>query len=138
MITYDDEIVSIEYIGQQECIDIEVSDDHLFYANGLLTKNSVGVAATADLIAIFGSGEDKAVYESELFYKIVKNRLGGRVGVVDKFYTDARNLKMYDSSEQDQWVDDAKISNDTRSMAEITTPDPIERNRGHRSGTRRR
>lgn len=96
-------------------------------------SESVGVAATADLIAIFGSGEDKAVYESELFYKIVKNRLGGRVGVVDKFYYDQRNLKMYDSTEQDQWVDDAKISNDTRKMAEIVTPDPIERSRGRRS-----
>ena len=99
-------------------------------------SESVGVAATADLIAIFGSGEDKAVYESELFYKIVKNRLGGRVGVVDKFYFDQRNLKMYDSSEQDMWMDDARTSNDTRKMAEIAA-DPVERNRGQRSPRRR-
>lgn len=99
-------------------------------------SESVGVAATADFVAIFGSGEDEAVYESELFYKIVKNRLGGRVGVIDKFYTDARSLKMYDSSELEQWIDDAKISNDTRKMAEIVVPDPIERSRGNRSRRR--
>jgi len=135
MIQYDDEIVSIEELGQQECMDIEVSNNHLFYANGILTKNSIGVAATADFVAIFGSGEDKAIYESELFYKIVKNRLGGRVGVVDKFYTDARNLKMYDSCEQEQWMNDAAISNDTRKMAEVVA-DPIARNRGQQSGAR--
>ena len=132
MIQYDDEIVSIEELGHQECMDIEVSNNHLFYANGILTKNSIGVAATADFVAIFGSGEDKAVYESELFYKIVKNRLGGRVGIVDKFYFDQRNLKMYDSSEVDQWMEDATISNDTRKMAEVQA-DPVQQSRGRRS-----
>ena len=95
-------------------------------------SESIGVAATADFVAIFGSGEDKAVYESELFYKIVKNRLGGRVGVVDKFFYDQRNLKMYDSSEVDQWFEDAAVSTDTRKMAEVTV-DPVERSRGRRS-----
>lgn len=95
-------------------------------------SESIGVAATADLVAIFGSGEDKAVYESELFYKIVKNRLGGRVGVVDKFFYDQRNLKMYDSSEVDQWFEDAAVSTDTRKMAEVQA-DPVQQSRGRRS-----
>lgn len=95
-------------------------------------SESVGVAATADFIAIFGSSENSAIYESELFYKIVKNRLGGRVGVVDKFYTDTRNLKMYDSSEEDLWLADAKISNDNRNLAEIIA-DPVVRNKGKKT-----
>lgn len=36
----DDEIVSIECIGEQETIDINVSGNKLFYANDLLTHNS--------------------------------------------------------------------------------------------------
>lgn len=34
------EIVSIEYIGMKDTIDIDVDGDHLFYANGILTHNS--------------------------------------------------------------------------------------------------
>lgn len=136
MIEYNDEIVEIVEMNEQECIDIEVSKDHLFYANNILTKNSSGVVATVDFMAIFGSDNDHAVYESELFYKIVKNRLGGRVGEVDKLYTDARSLKMYDSSEQDIWMEDAKISNDTRNMSEITVDPVVERNRGTKSKRR--
>jgi hypothetical protein len=37
---FDDEIISIEYIGEEDTIDIEVSGNHLFYANGILTHNS--------------------------------------------------------------------------------------------------
>lgn len=36
----DDEIVSIERIGEQKTIDINVSGNRLFYANGILTHNS--------------------------------------------------------------------------------------------------
>lgn len=35
-----DHIVSIEYIGEQETIDINVSGNKLFYANDILTHNS--------------------------------------------------------------------------------------------------
>lgn len=98
-------------------------------------SESVGVVATADLVAIFGSSEDNAVYQSELFWKMVKNRLGGRVGEVDRFYFDQRNLKMYDSSEQEIWMNDAQISNDSRNMVEVKS-DPVERNRGRKSRRR--
>jgi hypothetical protein len=36
----DDEIVEIEYLGEQDTIDINVSGNRLFYANGILTHNS--------------------------------------------------------------------------------------------------
>lgn len=90
---------------------------------------SIGVPATADFMCIFGTDEDKLVYENELHYKIVKNRLGGRVGEIDKFYYDARSLKMYDSSEESVWHDDARVSRDDRNPYE---PPPQERQRTRR------
>ncbi len=39
---FKDKIVSIECIGEMDTVDIEVSGDHLFYANDILTHNSMG------------------------------------------------------------------------------------------------
>jgi len=92
---------------------------------------SLGIAATSDLVVIFGDDEDKRVYESELFYKISKNRLGGRVGEINKFFYDSRSLKMYDSTpmETEMWKNDAEISGDDRNWSEISEPEPPRRNR---------
>ena len=43
MVKFYDEIVSIKKIDKRKMIDIEVSGDHLFYANDILTKNSMGL-----------------------------------------------------------------------------------------------
>lgn len=75
---------------------------------------SMGIPATADFMAVLGIDESQIVYESEVFYKITKSRIGGRVGEIEKFFLDKRSLKMYDSSEMDQWIDEATISGDTR------------------------
>jgi len=77
---------------------------------------SMGIPATADFIAIYGLNEDDLIYQNEVHYKIEKNRLGGRVGEVDKFYYDSRSLKMYDASEEDLWIEDATISRDSRNL----------------------
>lgn len=79
---------------------------------------SIGLAATADFLAIMGTDEDNMIYKNEIWYKIVKNRFGGRVGQFDKLYFDARTLKYYDSSEMDLWMNDARISNDSRQTFE--------------------
>jgi hypothetical protein len=115
-LSYNDEIVEIIELEEDECIDIEVSSDHLFYANGILTKNSMGIPATADFMMIMGKDEDAMVYKSEVYYKIVKNRLGGRCGTIDHFYWDTKSLKMYDSSEIDTWIEEAVISGDDREV----------------------
>lgn len=91
---------------------------------------SMGLPATCDFLSIYGLDEDKLIYESEVHYKIVKNRLGGRVGEIGKMYFDSRNLKMYDESEIDQWVEDANISGDERNMA--PEPQPQRRSRVRR------
>mgnify|MGYP003865840269 CR=1 FL=1 len=104
---------------EEDMIDIEVSDDHLFYANNILTNNSLGISATCDFMSILGIKRDLLVYNSELHGKIVKNRLGGRVGEIYKWYFDSRSLKIYDGeAELDKWIQDAAISKDKRELAD--------------------
>ena len=91
---------------------------------------SIGLPATADFMAIFGTDEDSLVYQNELHYKIVKNRLGGRVGEQDKLYYDSRSLKMYDGSEEDMWIQDANETGDDRDSYE--PPEQPQRGRGRR------
>jgi len=75
---------------------------------------AIAIAQDADFVGILGHDPDKLNYESELHYKIVKNRLGGRVGTIGKLYMDTRNLRLYDECEFDQWIEDAKVSGDDR------------------------
>ena len=77
---------------------------------------SMGIPATADFMSIMGVDEDAWVYEHELHNKIVKNRFG-RPGIVWKCYYDERTLKMYDESEIDLWLDEARIFNEERPLA---------------------
>ena len=79
---------------------------------------SIGIAQDSDFVGILGHDPDKLNYQSEIHYKIVKNRLGGRVGTVGKLFLDTRNLKLYDETEFDQWIQGAKISGDERKPAE--------------------
>lgn len=83
----------------------------------LRTLLKIMLPATADFVSIFGSDDESIVYKSEMGYKIVKNRLGGRVGEINKFYFDTRTLKLYDTVELDVWLDDAILSNDDRELA---------------------
>lgn len=75
---------------------------------------SMGLPATCDFMSIIGVDESALIYESELHNKIVKNRLGGRVGEIWKCYYDSRTLKMYDESEMDNWIADAQLTGDNR------------------------
>ena len=77
---------------------------------------SSGVPATADFMLFLGDDEDLFTYENEIHWKIIKNRIGGRVGDIKKFYIDARSLKMYCETEYDNWIDDVKFSNDSREI----------------------
>jgi len=78
---------------------------------------------------IYGSDEENMVYESEIFYKICKNRFGGRVGEISKFYCDTRSLKLYDSTELDLWHEEAGISGDERNLAPVIEAPPATRRR---------
>ena len=89
---FDDEIIDIEYIGIQESIDINVSGNHMYYANGILTHNSatgnteadnsnvsdsMGSVMTADfLLFLLQTPEMKE--NKEIIFKVTKNRYTGR------------------------------------------------------------
>jgi len=91
---------------------------------------SLGLPATADFMAIMGVDDDSLVYESELHGKIVKNRLGGRVGERFTMYYDSRTLKMWDESELNDWILAGEKSGDERNLFEP-------RNNGGRNNNRR-
>ena len=79
-IDYNDEIVSIEFVGDRETVDITVTGDSLFFCNGILTKNSIGLAATADLIAsLWQSDEDREI--GVISIGMQKNRFGPNYGI---------------------------------------------------------
>ena len=72
-IIYNDEIDSIEEIGDAETIDISVSGDNLFYCQNVLTKNSFGLPATADLMFALISTEELDRL-NQIMVKQLKNR----------------------------------------------------------------
>jgi len=81
-------------------------------------SESFGVPATADSMMVQGADEDDMIYQNELKWKCVKNRLGGMVGKTGKWYYDGRSLKIYDETELDLWISKASESNDERAIFE--------------------
>ena len=77
---------------------------------------SFGIPATADSMIIQGTDEDALIYENELRWKCVKNRLGGQVGRLGKWYIDDRSLRIYDELEMDKWLHDASVSGGSREI----------------------
>ena len=70
---FNDEIVSIEILNEEEMIDIEVSDDHLFYGDGILISNSIGIPGVVDLLfAAMRNEETDAI--GQIIFKQLKNR----------------------------------------------------------------
>ena len=82
------------------------------------TAESMGIPATADFMCLLGTDEEQMVYESEILYRITKSRIG-MPNQQDRFYLDKRSLKMYDSSEQETWIEDATVSGDDRGQVEL-------------------
>lgn len=72
-ITFNDPIVSIEDVGVMETVDISVSGDNLFFCNGILTKNSFGLPATADLMFALIRSEQLDEMD-QIMVKQLKNR----------------------------------------------------------------
>ena len=78
---------------------------------------SIGLAATCDLLVFLGMDEDLQVYQNEMHWKILKSRQGGE-GYIGKFYVDDRSLKMYDSLELELWMKDQETSSGSRNLIE--------------------
>ena len=107
---YNDEIVSIESVGNLETVDISVTGNQLFYCNGILTKNSMGITHTAD--AIFGLISNEELEErKQLMIKQLKNRWGD-LSYYKRFLVgiDRSKMKLYDLEEDTQ----KKVSSESK------------------------
>jgi hypothetical protein len=98
-LNYNDPIVSIEDVGEVETTDISTSGDNLFYCNNILTKNSFGLPATADLMIAFIRTEqlDKM---NQIMVKQLKNRYND--SSTNKRFTlgiDLAKMRLYDVSD---------------------------------------
>ena len=72
-IDYNDEIVSIQDVGELETIDIGVSGDNLFYCSDILTKNSMGLPMTVDcMVAMISTDELEEL--GQVMIKQIANR----------------------------------------------------------------
>ena len=101
----EDEIISIELVGEADTMDIEVDDVHMFFANDIYTHNSgfsentfgveaisesIGKAQTADVIIGIGrTPEDKRNRVAKM--NIMKNRQGSDGNFLDMHF-DTSNL----------------------------------------------
>lgn len=109
-----DKIISVTEIGELECIDIEVSGNHYFYANEILTHNSnsdpgledtsesFGLPATADfMFALVSSEELEAL--NQIIVKQLKNRYNDP-NYFKRFVLgiDRSKMKLYDVEESAQ------------------------------------
>jgi hypothetical protein len=92
LIDFNDEIVSIEDVGELDVVDITVDGDSLFYCNNVLTKNSYGTLFTLDvLIGIITTEEFDA--QNKILYKQLKNRYADK-NKMNKFFLGVNKAKM--------------------------------------------
>jgi len=117
LIDYNDPIVEISDVGECMTTDISTSGDNLFYCNGILTKNSFGLPATADLMIAFIRTEqlDKM---NQIMVKQLKNRYNDPT--TNKRFTigvDLAKMRLYDVSDPT-----ANIMADDSSQSAPQTP----------------
>jgi len=115
-------ILKIEELDEREMIDIEVSGNHLFYANAILTHNSssdveltdtsesFGLPATADLMFALISTEDLEGL-GQILVKQLKNRYNDPT-IHKRFVIgiDRAKMRLYDceQSAQNDIVDNGR------------------------------
>jgi hypothetical protein len=116
-----DEIVSIEEIGDGELIDIEVSGNHLFFANGILTHNSSSdpeMTDIADSFALTGTADFMiSLNETEQLEKLgqymvkqLKNRYNNKT--TNKRFiigVDKSKMRLYDVNASGQTMIESSV-----------------------------
>lgn len=120
-----DKIVSIEYVGEADTVDISVSGNNLFYANDILTHNcgydvapelvniseSIGLAATADFICSVYQEEEDA--ESGIIrMSLLKNRFGQNFGS-SAFAIDYSTLTITEDKELNSLTNESESARNT-------------------------
>jgi hypothetical protein len=111
----EDEIVDIEYIGEQETIDINVSGNRLFYANGILTHNSAveeiefdhshisgGISKINTADNVFGIFTSRAMRERGRYQiQCMKSRSSTGVGQKIELDYNVETMRITDSGGED-------------------------------------
>jgi len=115
VIDYNDTIVEIIELGELETVDLSVSGDNLFYCNDILTKNSFGLPATADLMFALVTSEEMEKL-NQVMVKQLKNRYSD-ISKDRRFFVglDKSRMKFYDLEDSAQRVlnDDVAIMDQT-------------------------
>jgi len=101
----EDEIISIEYIGKRNTIDITVEDSHMYFANDIYTHNS-GFSAEW-LEAGHTGGSIKRVQKTHLLLSIAKTQAQRE--------NDLANIKIIKArfAKDGQQIEDCIFNNDT-------------------------
>ena len=129
--TNTDEIISIEEYKEVPVIDIEVTGNHLFYANDLLTHNSGSSGYAGEDISMNNTSDSAginmdadaifAAYQLEgerelgrINIKILKNRLGGYVdqSFPMKVNYETLNVSDWDSDSDSDYDEDFTTNED--------------------------
>lgn len=111
-----DEIVSIEYVGEKETIDINVDGDRLFFANDILTHNSAveevefdhshisgGISKINTADNVFGIFTSRAMRERGKYqYQLMKTRSSSGVGQKIDLDFNIETLRITDPGVQQQ------------------------------------
>jgi hypothetical protein len=131
---YNDEIVSIEYIGVRKTIDIDVeSKDHLFYANGILTHNSAvdetdfdhshisgGISKINTADNVFGILTNNMMRERGKYQlQLMKTRSSAGVGQKIELDFDINSLRITDAG--DTYTANSPTSNEIMQNLKTTT-----------------
>lgn len=113
---FNDEIISIEYIGEHDTIDIETDGNHLFYANNILTHNSAveeieydhshiagGISKINTADNVFGIFTSRSMRERGKYQlQLMKTRNSGGIGQKIDLNFDINSLRIIDSEEQSE------------------------------------
>jgi len=119
-----DEIVSIEYIGEEDTIDINTDGNRLFYANNILTHNSAveeiefdhshisgGLSKIQTADNVFGIFTSRAMRERGRYQiQLMKTRSSSGVGNKIDLAFDVDTLRISDCDDIDE---DATANNST-------------------------
>lgn len=125
-----EKIVKIEEIGHSNAIDIEVSGNHLFYANDILTHNSnsdlelgdvsesIALASTCDFMLGVTQSEQLAEL-GQYSCKQLKNRYGDK-NYIKRFFigVDKPKMRLYDIDQDEAGPIEDKPVMDTTEFGE--------------------
>lgn len=128
-----DEIVEIEYIGEQDTIDINVSGNRLFYANDILTHNSAveevefdhshisgGISKINTADNVFGIFTSRSMRERGQYQiQLMKTRSSSGVGQKIDLQFDVDTLKIFDDGSNGD--DRAPVSSASSLLNKIKT-----------------